>query len=176
VLYSLPSTAGYRLAGLKTLLLAPWSGAASYSYASVACSHLTGFSGLTGWEQIPLDVPGGAQFGEQLSRTKNGKLYAQLVSLSLAQLSDASRTAVEALADAGPVVALLQDYNGQWWLYGQTAGLRLLTANAQAGTYGGDGGHALPLTGTQREAARTVAQSRVNLLLFNPSTTFHFPA
>jgi hypothetical protein len=175
VLYSLPSTAGYRLAGLKTLLLAPWSGAASYSYATAAGSHITNFSGLTGWEQIPLDVPGAAQFGEQLSRTKNGKQYAQLVSLSLSRLSAASRTAVEGLADVGPVVALLEDYNGQWWLYGQTAGLRLLSANAQGGTYGGDGGHALPLTGTQRQAARTVAQSRINLL-FNSSTTFHFPA
>ncbi|MDO7846486.1 hypothetical protein Q5H92_08965 [Hymenobacter sp. M29] len=175
MLYSLPSTAGYRLAGLKTLLLAPWSGAASYNYASAACSRITNFSGITGWEQIPLDVPGAAQFGEQLNRTKNGKLYTQLVSLSLAQLSDAGRTAVEGLVDAGPVVALLQDYNGQWWLYGQTAGLRLLTANAQSGTYGGDGSQALPLTGTQREAARTVAVSRINLL-FNSSTTFHFPA
>lgn len=175
MLYSLPSTAGYRLAGLKTLLLAPWSGAASYQYASAACSHLTNFSGLTGWEQIQLDVPEAAQFGEQMSRTRNGKLYAQLVSLALGRLSADARTAVEGLADAGPVVALLEDYNGQWWLYGQTAGLRLLTASAQGGTYASATSHALPLTGTQREAARTVAASRINLL-YNSSTTFHLPA
>jgi hypothetical protein len=175
VLYSLPSATGYRLAGLKTLLLAPWSGAASYAYATPTCSHITNFSGLTGWETIPCEMPGACQFGEQFSRTKNGKGYGQLVALALPGLSAAARAAVEGLADAGPVVALLEDYNGQWWLYGQTAGLRLLTAEGKGGTVGNEASQALPLTGLQREAARTVAKSRVNLL-YNTTTTFHLPA
>lgn len=168
MLYSLPSAAGYQLAGLKTLLLAPWSGAALYSYASPACSHLTSFTGLTGWEYVAVD--GGADFGQAAAQTKNGTAYAQAVTVNVAGLSADRRTAVEALLDAGPVVALVQDLAGQWWLYGQTAGLRLLVATAKPDT----AGTTLALTGTQREAARTVAAARV-ALLYNSTTSFHLP-
>ena len=174
MLYSLPPAAGYQLAGLKTLLLAPWSGAALFGYATPDCSHIVGFSGLAGWQQLPVDAPG-CEFGQGYAATKNGQLYSQTVAVSLPGLSAAQRSAVQALIAAGPVVALCQDYAGQWWMYGQTAGLRLLAVTGKSGAVGGEAGLSLPLTGTQREAARTVAQARVNLL-FNSTTAFTYPA
>ena len=171
MLYSLPSAAGYQLAGLKTLLLAPWSGVALYAYATAACSQITNFSGLTGWEYVSCEPGAGGEFGQASTKTKNGNAYAQAVNVTLSGLSADRRTAVEALLEAGPVVALCQDFTGQWWLYGQTAGLRLLTVSPKSGEMA----QTLALTGTQRAAARTVAQSRLNLL-YNSSTLFHLPS
>ncbi|WP_310394154.1 hypothetical protein [Hymenobacter sp.] len=174
MLYSLLPATGYGLAGLKTLLLAPWSGAATYAYATAECSHLVSFSGLSGWQQLPCQPPAACEFGEAYALTEQGPAHAQAVNVALAGLSAAQRTAVQALATAGPLVALCQDYAGQWWLYGQTQGLRLLAAAARGGVFGGESGRTLALTGAQREAARTVAQSRINLL-FNAATAFTYP-
>ncbi len=174
MLYSLPPSGGYRLAGLKTLLLAPWSGAAVYSYATAALSHITNFSGLSGWEYVACEAAAPCEFGEGFARTLNGKTYPQTISVALAGLSAARRTAVEGLIEAGPVVALVEDFNNQWWLYGQNSGLRLLTAASRGGLPGAEHGLTLPLTGTQREAARTVSQSRINLL-YNNATSFTLP-
>lgn len=169
MLYSSPPAAGYQLAGLKTLLLAPWSGAALFNYASPACSTITNFNGLTGWQR--LDCSNGAEFGEVPQLGKLGQVSPQLITVPVAGLSAEQRTLAQALLGAGPVVALCEDYARQWWLYGQEFGLRLLTSPAKGGTFRGESGQTLSLTGTQPAPAREVARSRV-ALLYNINTSF----
>ncbi|MDO7849030.1 hypothetical protein Q5H92_21880 [Hymenobacter sp. M29] len=171
MLYPVPSPAnGVTLAGLRALLLAPWQAGATYSYLSAAKSTVTGFAGLTGWQRIeaPLD---GSQFGEAISKGKNGRVSAQSISIVLAGLAAPQRTAVESLIEAGPIVALCQDFRLQWWLYGQDFGLVVPTVANTSGPFRGDSTQSIAISGTQRSAARLIAQSRINLL-YNRATVF----
>lgn len=171
MLYTVPSPAnGVTLAGLRALLLAPWQAGATYNYLTAERSTVTSFAGLTGWQRIaaPLD---GSQFGEAVSRGKNGRVSAQSISIVLAGLSAPQRTAIEQLIEAGPIVALCQDYRLQWWLFGQDFGLRVPTVANTSGLFRGDSTQSIGITGTQRSAARLIAQSRINLL-YNSATNF----
>jgi len=169
MLYSSPLAAGYQLAGLRTLLLAPWSGAALFSYATPALSTITNFSGLSGWQRF--DLERGSEFGEVPQVGKLGEVCPQLIAVALSGLSAEQRSTIQALLTAGPVVALCEDYSRQWWLYGQDFGLRLLSATTKGGAFRGESGHSLPLAGTQLAPARIVSRSRV-ALLYNNSTNF----
>lgn len=171
MLYTVPPPPqGATLAGLRALLLAPFEAGATYSYLSAQRSTITNFSGLTGWEHIAADLAG-SQFGELAAKGKNGRTATQTISLVLAGLSAPQRSAVEALIEAGPVVALCQDYALQWWLYGQDFGLRVPNSAFTSGLFRGESTQTLALTGTQRRAARQVAQPRINLL-YNSVTQF----
>jgi hypothetical protein len=171
VLYSVPSPpTGATLAGLRALLLAPFGAGAAYAYLSDQLSTIRSFAGLSGWQRVEADLTG-SQFGEATARGKFGPTAAQSISLVLAGLSAPQRTAVEALLDAGPVVALCQDYALRWWLYGQDFGLRVPNSAATSGQFRGESTQTVGITGTQRSAARQVAQSRINLL-YNSVTTF----
>lgn len=171
MLYSVPPPPqGATLAGLRALLLAPFEAGASYSYLSDSLSTITNLAGLTGWQRIAADLVG-SQFGEAVAKGKNGRTAAQSISIVLAGLSAPQRSAVEALIEAGPIVALCQDYSLQWWLYGQDFGLRVPNSAATSGMFRGDSTQTLGITGTQRAPARQVAQSRINLL-YNSATTF----
>ena len=171
MLYSLPPPLqGATLAGLRALLLAPYVAGATYSYLSAQLSTLSGFSGLTGFQGVAADLTG-SQFGEAISKGKFGRTAAQSISIVLAGMSAPQRSAVEELIEAGPVVALCQDYSLQWWLYGQDFGLRVPNSALTSGLFRGESTQSLAVTGTQRSAARQVAQSRINLL-YNSSTQF----
>lgn len=171
MLYTVPSPPqGATLAGLRALLLAPFAAGATYSYLSAQLSTVSGFAGLTGWQRVAADLAG-SQFGEAVAKGKNGRTAAQSISLVLTGLSAPQRSAVEALIEAGPVVALCQDYSLQWWLYGQDFGLRVPNSAATSGLFRGESTQTVGITGTQRSAARQVAQSRMNLL-YNSATQF----
>lgn len=171
MLYTVPSPPnGATLAGLRALLLAPWVAGVNYYYQSAQLSTITNFAGLTGWQVVAADLMG-SQFGEAAAKGKNGRTATQSISIVLAGLSAPQRSAVEALIEAGPIVALCQDYSLQWWLYGQDFGLRLPNSAATSGLFRGDATQTLALTGTQRLPARQLAQSRLNLL-YNSATQF----
>lgn len=171
MIYTVPQPPkGATLAGLRALLLAPWEAGATYAYLSAQRSTVSTFSGLAGWERVAAELSG-SQFGQAVANTKQGRTATQTISLSLAGLSAPQRSAIEALMDAGPLVALCQDFAGQWWLYGQDFGLRAPSSAEQSGTFRDTTSQTLSLTGTQRRAARQVAQSRVNLL-YNKNTGF----
>lgn len=171
MLYSVPPPPqGATLAGLRALLLAPFEAGATYSYLSAQLSTVSSFAGLTGFQRVAADLTG-SQFGQARTKGKHGNTATQTISVVLAGMSSAQRSAVEALIEAGPVVALCQDYSLQWWLYGQDFGLRLPTVASTSGLFRGESTETLSITGTQRSAARQVAQSRINLL-YNSATQF----
>jgi len=162
MLYSLFNAQTASVAGLRNLLLAPFAVAKTTLTSEGQIASITG---LSGWQRF--ECPTGSSFGEDWSRTKNGKQYAQALGVQIGGLTAKRRLVLQALFQQGPVVALCLDYQGQWWLYGADFGLQVPKLTAKDG-------YAFTLEGTQRQAARMVSKSLLNLI-YNSTFTPRLP-
>lgn len=155
---------------MRTLLIAPFV-FGRYSYADASRSLIQSAQGLSGWERF--ECSDASEFGEQYALTKQGNQYAQAIGLLIPGLSPQKRTVLQALLATGRVIALLQDFNSNWWLYGQDSGLRILKTTFKGGVFKGESSVGFQLEGTQRDAARAVNKTFVNLIFnsgFSPIT------
>ncbi|WP_135434102.1 hypothetical protein [Hymenobacter fodinae] len=152
---------------MKTLLVAPFA-KGRFSYADANCSTISSMAGLSGWERF--ECSEASEFGEQYALTKQGDQYAQAIGLLMPSLSAERRSVLQALLQTGPVIALLLDFNSNWWLYGQTRGLRLLKFQFKGGTFRGETSTGFTLEGTQDDAARAVNKTFINLIHNSGST------
>jgi hypothetical protein len=167
VLYSLLGTQIVAIGGVKTLLIAPFA-TGQFSYADANCSTINSAQGFSGWERF--ECSDESEFGEQYALTKQGDQYAQAVGLLIPALSAEKRSVLQALLQTGPVVCLLLDFNGTWWLYGQTRGLRVLKFAFKGGSFRNATNVGFTLEGTQDDAARAVNKTFVNLIHNSAST------
>ena len=167
MLYSLLGTQIAAIGGVKTLLVAPFA-SGNFSYADANCSLINSMSGFSGWQRF--ECSDASEFGEQYSLTKNGEQYSQAIGLLIPALSAEKRSFLQRLLQTGPVVTLLLDYNSNWWLYGQTRGLRLFKTQFKGGQFRGESSVGFTLEGTQSEAARAVNKTFINLI-FNSGFT-----
>jgi len=146
---------GYAQAGVKSCLLTFFQPGVDVFYttpeldtiATMGLSFETGLSALV--EALP-----GSNFNETQTPSLNGDLYIQTASLNVSGLSAAKRTLLRSLSQQR-VHALIQDNAGQWWLYGQSRGLRLRFKSDS------DAGLSFTLGGLEREPARQVAQALI---------------
>ncbi|MDF7810753.1 hypothetical protein [Hymenobacter sp. YC55] len=165
MLYSLLGTQQVAIGGVKTLLVAPFA-SGLFAYADQDMSLINSFSGLSGWQRF--ECGDASEFGEGYNPTKNGDQYSQAVSVLVPALSKERRSVLQALLKE-PVLCLVLDYNGNWWLYGQDRGLRVPKAQNKGGAYRGESSFSFSLEGIQDEAARVVLRSFINLI-FNNTT------
>lgn len=148
----------YAPAGLRALLVSSWVAGASYVYASPARDIINALpAGLAWWPIDCRQAPKACKFAEVFGRDKNGNGFQQAIAAALPGLAPGLRAGLNGLLLAGPLLALVQDMRGTWWLYGQDSGLRLPAYAAESGPEGGETASAFQLTGRQRFAARAVA-------------------
>jgi hypothetical protein len=167
-MYSLSDAQIAAIGGVRALLVAAFSSEALYTYATIERHTITAITGLSGWQR--LDLPDTAQASAPGKRTLNGWQYEQQLELSAPGLAVARAYVAEALK-TGPVVALVQDFAGQWWLMGQTFGLLLQATKWATAAYKGETGQSFTLARLEPQPPRRVAVSFVNLI-YNASTVF----
>jgi hypothetical protein len=153
----LAPAAQYAPAGLRALLVGPWTAGASYVYASAQLDIINELDPAAVW--WPVDCTQAAtacEFSQVYTADKNGKGYQQTISAALPGLLVAFRAGLENFTGL-PLLALCQDLRGQWWLYGQDGRLLLPTYAAKSGPAGGETLTSFQLSGRASDAARQVA-------------------
>lgn len=96
----------------------------------------------------------GSTFAETQTTNLQGDLFIQSINLATGGLSVEKRTLLRSLS-GHRVHALVQDMAGNWWLYGQERGLRVVVKSSS------DTGMSLAITGTEAEPARRVAATLI---------------
>jgi hypothetical protein len=130
---------------------------ASYVYASAQRDIITELDPAAVWWPVDCQqAPGACEFSEVYSLDKNGEGYQQSIGLALAGLLVAFRAGLQNFAGL-PLLALVQDMRGQWWLFGQDGRLRLPGYATKSGASGGETLTSWQLAGRAAEAARQVA-------------------
>lgn len=167
MLYSLLGTQIRAIGGVRALLVAPFA-KGRFSYADPDCSLITAMQGFSGWQRF--ECSDQSEYGEQYESTKNGEQYDQVIGLLIPGLSADKRSVLQRLLQTGRVVCLLQDFAQQWWLYGQTSGLKLLKTKFKGGSFRAETTLGFTLEGKQTQAARQVNKTFINLI-YNSSTT-----
>jgi hypothetical protein len=167
-MYSLSDAQMAAIGGVRALLVAAFSSEALYTYATAERQTITAVTGLSGWQR--LDLPDTAQAAAPGKMTVGGWQYTHQIELGAPGLAVARAYVADALK-TGPVVALVQDYAGQWWLLGQRLGLLLLSSTWATGSYKGDTTQSFTLARLEPQQPRRVAVSFVNLI-YNSSTVF----
>jgi hypothetical protein len=153
----LAPVAQYSLAGLKSLLVGPWTPGADYVYASAQLDIITELDPAAVWWPVDCQQAEKAcEFGQVFTQEKTGEAYAQTIAVALPGLQVAFRAGLQNLLSK-PLLALCQDMRGQWWLFGQDGRLRLPTYAAKSGPSAGETLTSWVLSGRNSEAARQVA-------------------
>lgn len=169
-MYSLSDAQKPAIGGVRSLLVAGFSPDVLYTYATAERHTITTFSGVVGgWQRI--DTTNEAQASAPGRNTRNGWQSAQKIDLSAAGLDVSRRAVIEALAAAPALLALVEDYAGQWWLYGQALGLKLPGYGLTTGQFRAETATTFSLERIEPAAPRRVATSFINLL-YNSSTVF----
>jgi len=167
----LAPAAQYAPAGLRALLVSPWTAGASYVYASADLDTITDLDPAAVWWPVDCDQAAGAcEFSQVYTLDKTGEGYQQTIAVALPGLLVALRNGLLALARR-PLLALAQDMRGQWWLFGQDGTLRLPTWVAKGGPAGGETLTSAQLTGRQLAPARLVAVASP-LVVVDPGLPF----
>jgi hypothetical protein len=152
----LAPAAQYAPAGLRALLVGPWTPGASYVYADSDLDIITDLDPAAVWWPVDCDQATSAcEFGQAYTLDKNGEAYQQTIAVALPGLLVALRSGLLGLARR-PLLALCQDMREQWWLFGQDGTLRLPTWVAKGGPAGGETLTSAQLTGRQSAPARQV--------------------
>ncbi|GAB2542389.1 hypothetical protein [Rufibacter soli] len=141
----------YAQAGVKSCLLTFFQPDAPVFYTSDQLDTIStlGLSFQAGLSCL-VEGAAGNQFAETQTSDRNGDLYLQVVNLSNAGLSADKRTLLAAIAEH-KAHALIQDFHGNWWLYGQNRGLKIRYKTDS------DTGLSITLAGVEREPARLVS-------------------
>ncbi|MBA9076070.1 hypothetical protein [Rufibacter quisquiliarum] len=148
-------TPKYAQAGVKACLLTFFQPEATVYYTTPQLDTI-GTLGLSFQAGLSALVEGaqGNLFSETYTSDRNGRLYVQVVNLSSPQLTADRRTLMEAIS-RGRAHALIQDMDGQWWLYGQERGLKL-RYKTDTDTF-----LTISLSGMEREPARLVSPNLI---------------
>lgn len=145
----------YGQAGFRACLLTFFQPGVEAFYATsqldtIATLGLDFQEGLSAW----VEAQDGSTFAETQTSNLQGELFIQLINLATGGLSVEKRTLLRSLS-GHRVHALVQDLSGNWWLYGQERGLRVVVKSAS------DAGMSMAITGLEREPARRVVASLI---------------
>lgn len=140
--------------GIKRLLIV---NAADLSPSTVTLSldeEVTGISGNPNAYEFVFDNgQAGATSTLTGDRVQGTRFYAQSITAMMPGLTKQDRITVNRLATGRPKV-IVEDFNGNYWLYGLNRGLSATTGTIQTGTAKGDMyGYNLTLTGEEGKDA-----------------------
>lgn len=145
----------YGQAGFRACLLTFFQPGVEAFYATadldtISTLGLSFQDGLSAW----VEAQQGSGFSETQSSNLQGELFIQSINLAAGVLDGEKRSLLQRLRGQR-VHALVQDLSGNWWLYGQQRGLRLVFKSDS------ETGLSIALSGTEKEAARLVAASLI---------------
>lgn len=142
------------IGGAQRLLVAAFAASTRPTYADASRTVVTGLDPAPDWFALGgLRLPDGSTWNQPAVAGPVAS-WDQSATIPFAGLSGAQRAALLALCPVGARVwALVQDAKGNWWLPGQTRGLRA-SVNSAGGTPGDAQGDTLTLSGNEPTLAR----------------------